>query len=58
MARWFKGKDGGKAPPGAQIIQMALLLHKLPEEIEQMDVFWFNRMAIWMEAEAAGEKLK
>jgi hypothetical protein len=37
---------------------MALKFHKLPEEIEQMDSYWFNRLQIWMEGEAEGEKLK
>jgi hypothetical protein len=58
MARWFKGKEGGKAPPEALILQMGMKFNLSPVEVEDLPIYWFNRMAIWMEAEAAGEKLK
>lgn len=51
------GKEGGKPPPDADVIQLALRLNKLPEEIEMMDVFWFNRLKIYLEAEADALKL-
>lgn len=56
MARWFKGKEGGTPPPGAQIIQLAIMLHKLPEEIENMDAYWFNRLVIWQQSDTAANK--
>jgi hypothetical protein len=37
---------------------MALEFHKLPEEIEQMDAYWFNRLQIWMEGKKDSEDIK
>jgi hypothetical protein len=58
MARWHAGKEGGKAPPDAFLIQMALKFHTTPDVVEDMPAYWFNRMALWMETEAEGEKLR
>ena len=58
MARWFKGKEGGKPPPDATIIGMALRLHKTPDEIEQMSVNAYNRLLIYFAAEAEADKIK
>lgn len=59
FARWMRGKEGGtKSPPGAQIIQMALKLHQLPTAVEELDLFWFNRLQLWVDAEIAADKLK
>jgi hypothetical protein len=33
-------------------VQLALRLHKLPEEIEQMDSYWLNRLILYLDAEA------
>lgn len=57
MGRWFKGLEAGQPPPGAQIIQLAVMLNKLPEEIENMDAYWFNRLVIWQQAEAQSNKM-
>lgn len=57
MARWFKGKEGGKPPPEALTLQLALKFGMSPAEVESLDLYWYNRMAIWLKAEADGDKL-
>ena len=32
-------------------------LNKLPDEVEQMDAFWFNRMLLYMQAESLADKM-
>lgn len=39
-------------------VQLALRLHKLPEEIEQMDLYWLNRTILYLEAEAESRDKK
>lgn len=34
------------------IVQIALRLHKTPDEIEQMSEYWYNRLLIYFAAEA------
>lgn len=58
MARWIKGKEGGKAFNGVEIIQLALRLNRLPSEIENEDVFWINRLKFYLHAESEAEKMK
>lgn len=58
MARWLKNKKGGKPPPEAKIIQMALRLHVLPDAFENLDTYWFSRLEIYFSAENEVAKIQ
>lgn len=54
--RWFDTagdkKSGGTPPPGYTVMMLAKEYHCLPQDIEQMDTYWYDRMVALMQAES------
>jgi hypothetical protein len=53
LVAWHKGHEV-KVPPDLEmtILQVAEHYHVLPDQVEQMDVYWFNRTIINLKAKA------
>lgn len=57
IVRRLQGKEGGKGFDGMDIIQLALKFNCLPTDIENLPVFWMNRIALFCNAEAEASKV-
>jgi hypothetical protein len=50
------GKPSGVPMPGYSVLLVSDRLKKFPEEVEQMDEYWFNRWLLFIEAEGIANK--